>query len=136
MLEADGYEVEILRRRRGSPRPKRYTPFSFADLWAIAPGRPILAVCVVDGRDNPASVPRELVEIVPAAVTWIASGNAIEVWFLEGKPQCPKSWEKLPVTIPKDLQERRRARKRHEAVVREILHRGNLGLPVCEAEAA
>jgi hypothetical protein len=77
-LALAGFSVEVLRRRKGSRR-RRYTPFGFCDLLALAEGKPPLAVCVAEGEDSA----RRLAWILPSAPSaraWLAQGNQLQVW--------------------------------------------------------
>jgi hypothetical protein len=79
-LALAGYAVEVLRRLRGSKR-RRHSPFGFLDLLAVSEGKAPLAVRLA-ATEAEAFALVEVLAAAPAARSWLAAGNDLQVWTL------------------------------------------------------
>ena len=78
-LEAEGYAVERL-RRWDRKRRRRHRPFAFADLLALKPGAPPLAVFLSAAATDRLHGDRALLAALPEVGAWLAGGNELQVW--------------------------------------------------------
>jgi hypothetical protein len=98
-LRDRGYQVEILRRRKGGRCRRRYTPFGFADLIGLKPSTPPVAVLVV-GSPSIAFRTAFILPEQPAAAAWLNFG-LIWIWTLHRTgPGRHKLWYEF--TVPLD----------------------------------